>query len=458
MPVIKIEKTNYQAFPLVDPSPKSMLVCILLLGIFFPIVSAIIFTILQYYEYSEAFVTIMYFVIGNFIYAALVIIGLYVVSVILIILSYLCFTPHQTGLINLSLFIKISFSLYQTFLIKLKFYLLEFVLIQLPVLKHKFLITYIVYCYLCFLSLFLSFMVLYVNEVLDLNNIYGFLFIFLKNYHFYFSSDSLVDYDFLLVWKLYIDNFEYLYLFQLCEENNLSIPSDHTLLQNLKSTMANLGHSEEDGDHYILPTSPLYTSCEAGEGIHKSNNLSNDFNLYNHQHSLDSTPVLTSSNPWKTNKYLLHQDYLSGKDYFNDSDPQPPKNDNNLTPHIKEDSDDKDNKNEQLKTKEIIVKKTTNTVMMVEIAKREDWVYGWSLYDAPGVRCFLGIYTDYDLNPGFFTDKGDFYIPGKNYGFFQEQMVYRDLEGNIVPENRIHYNSRPKHFTGKILRPPVSPF
>ena len=67
-------------------------------------------------------------------------------------------------------------------------------------------------------------------------------------------------------------------------------------------------------------------------------------------------------------------------------------------------------------------------------------------------------YFDPEFNMGFFTDKGDFYIPGQNFGFFKEQFIYRDLENNIIKEDRIHCNVRPRHFTGKILRPPQSPF
>jgi len=87
-----------------------------------------------------------------------------------------------------------------------------------------------------------------------------------------------------------------------------------------------------------------------------------------------------------------------------------------------------------------------------------DTVWGWSLYDEPGVRCYLMIYYDYNFNSGFFTDKGDFFIPGPNFGFFKEQFILRDLEGKIIKDKRIHCNFRPNIFKGKIIRPPISPF
>lgn len=165
-------------------------------------------------------------------------------------------------------------------------------------------------------------------------------------------------------------------------------------------------------------------------------------------------------NWWKNNKNILSDDYLAGKETFKDLNPNPklpePQNDTSLNIsvlHETENLSDTENKNfSDLNKKEVEFKKFPKN------QKSRDWILGWSMFDSPEVRCFFPIYMDQDLRQGFFTDRGDFYIPGNNFGYFKEQVIYRDSLGNIIPESRIHYNIRPEKFTGTIERPPTSPF
>jgi hypothetical protein len=87
---------------------------------------------------------------------------------------------------------------------------------------------------------------------------------------------------------------------------------------------------------------------------------------------------------------------------------------------------------------------------------KEDWVYGWSLFGTPDNTVYMPIYFDYNYKQGFFTDNGDFFIPGQAYGFFDNHLIKRDLDDNIISEHRIKFNTRPEIFTGKVYGPPFS--
>jgi len=172
----------------------------------------------------------------------------------------------------------------------------------------------------------------------------------------------------------------------------------------------------------------------------------------------------------KVSKSMLSKPYLKGKEIWDANGPIPNPNPN--SPHNKTLLEiaalNKNNKNDNFENyEEIVFNDNITEIMEMDfndldnndsfLRSRVEWVHGWSLYNDPGGSVHMPIYFDPKYRQGFFTEDGDFYIPTNAYGTFGNHPITRSFDGYIVPENRIHYHSRPNRFTGLVYGPPYSP-
>jgi len=67
------------------------------------------------------------------------------------------------------------------------------------------------------------------------------------------------------------------------------------------------------------------------------------------------------------------------------------------------------------------------------------WVHGWSKFPYPGGEFYGPLYF-IDGKLGYFDESNQFVAPPNAYGFFIEHPIYKDENGDVISNPKIHYN------------------